>query len=84
LENDFWWVVKGAITIACVAFPAYAWIKSKGNLIPTIGAFLLAALIFWGTILSGVISLGGVAQDTLTSAGATAASTPLGAPTACN
>lgn len=79
LEADAWLVLKGAITLACVAFVVVTWVKSKGNLLPTIGAFLMAVVIFWGTVLGGVVSLGSTVNDTMVSAGATSNATDLGA-----
>jgi hypothetical protein len=79
LEADAWLVLKGLITLACVGFVVVTWIKTKGNLLPTIGAFVMAMVIFWGTVLGGIISMGSTVNDTMVSAGATTNSTDLGA-----
>jgi hypothetical protein len=79
LEADAWLVLKGLLTLACVVFVGWTWVHSKGNLLPTIGAFVMATVIFWGTVLGGIISMGGTVNDTMVSAGATTNSTDLGA-----
>lgn len=83
LEADAWLVAKGLITLACVGFVVVTWIKTKGNLLPTIGAFLMATVIFWGTVLGGIVSMGGTVNDTMVSAGATSNPTDLGAASKC-
>ena len=77
------WVVAGLIGLYCIIHVVHAHYKSKGSLLSTLGALVMAGFILWGTLFGGVSAMAQGITDSMHLAGFNSAPTDVSNPGGC-